>query len=180
MSSARTIRLSWEPLITTPIQEDSMAFHPYLNFGGNCREAFTRYQEIFGGELFLLPMSDMPTDQPLPPEQADLMAHAALTFDGHLLMGSDDPVDEFGPVHGMHVNFTTADAADAERIFTELLDGGEVRMPFGETPWSPAFGMCVDRFGTPWMVDVEPTPEQAGQYLGADTASDASVPSGGR
>ncbi len=68
-----------------------MAFHPYLNFGGNCREAFTRYQEIFGGELVLLPMSDMPSEADVPPDQADLIMHAALTFEGHLLMASDDP-----------------------------------------------------------------------------------------
>ena len=137
-----------------------MAFHPYLNFGGNCREAFTRYQEIFGGELVLLPMSDMPSDQPLPPEQADLIMHAALTFGDNLLMASDDPTGNFNGVQGMQVNYTVADAAEAERVFEALADGGEVTMPIAETFWSPKFGMCVDRFGTPWMVNVE-APEQS-------------------
>jgi PhnB protein len=137
-----------------------MAFHPYLTFGGNCREAFTRYREIFGGELVLLPMSEMPSDQPAPPDQADLIMHAALTFEGHLLMASDDPTGNFQGVQGMHVNYTVPDVAEAERVFEALADGGEVTMPIAETFWSPMFGMCIDRFGTPWMVDAG-APEQS-------------------
>ncbi len=67
-----------------------MAFRPYLFFGGNCRQAFTRYQEIFGGELTLLTLNDVPGEAP-PPEQADFIIHAALTFGDDLLMASDDP-----------------------------------------------------------------------------------------
>ncbi|CAN5888916.1 VOC family protein [soil metagenome] len=136
-----------------------MAFHPYLNFGGNCRQAFTRYQEIFGGELELLTMADIPMDEPVPADQADLVMHAALTFDGHLLMASDDPTGSFEGVRGMHVNYTVADIGEAERVFEALADGGEITMAIGETFWSPMFGMCVDRFGTPWMVDAEPEEE---------------------
>ena len=133
-----------------------MAFHPYLFFGGNCREAFTRYQEIFGGELFVMDMKDMPSEQPVPPEQADMVMHAALTFDGNLLMASDDPTtDSFGPVQGMMVNYTVADAGEAKRVFEALAEGGTVTQPMQETFWSPAFGMCVDRFGTPWMVSAD-------------------------
>ena len=132
-----------------------MPFQPYLNFGGNCREAFTRYQEIFGGELVLLPMSDMPSDQPLPADQADLIMHAALTFDGAILMASDDPTGNFDGVRGIHVNCSVGDVAEAERVFAALADGGEVTMPMAETFWSPRFGMCVDRFGIPWMVNAE-------------------------
>ena len=132
-----------------------MAFHPYLMFGGSCRDAFTRYQEIFGGELVLLPMKDMPAEVEVPAEQADLIMHAALTFEGHLLMASDVPADGFGPVQGMFVNYSVGDVAEAERVFEALADGGEVTMPLAETFWSPRFGMCVDRFGTPWMVSAE-------------------------
>jgi PhnB protein len=133
-----------------------MALHPYLFFGGNCREAFTRYHEIFGGELVLLPMKDAPSDEPVPAAQADLIMHAALKFDDNLLMGSDDPTtDSFGPVQGMQVNYAVADVDEAKRAFEALADGGEVRLPIGETFWSPMFGMCVDRFGTPWMVGAD-------------------------
>lgn len=133
-----------------------MAFHPYLFFSGNCREAFTRYQEVFGGDLVLLPMSDMPSEEAPPADQADLIMHAALTFGDNILMASDDPTGDGGPVKGMSVNYTVADTAEAQRVFDALADGGEVTMPMAETFWSPRFGMCVDRFGTPWMVNAEP------------------------
>jgi PhnB protein len=133
-----------------------MAFHPYLYFGGNCRDAFTRYQEIFGGELVLLSMKDMPSDQPVPAEQAELIMHAALMVDGDLLMASDDPTsDSFGPVQGMQVNYAVADVDEARRVFDALADGGQVTLPIAPTFWSPLFGMCVDRFGTPWMISAE-------------------------
>ena len=132
-----------------------MAFHPYLNFLGNCREAFTRYQEIFGGELVLMPMSDMPDEAQVPPEQAELIMHAALMFDGHVLMASDDPRGGFDRVQGMWVNYTVPEVAEAVRVFEALAEGGEVVMPISATFWSPQFGMCIDRFGTPWMVNAE-------------------------
>lgn len=133
-----------------------MVFHPYLFFGGNCREAFTRYQEIFGGELDLMTMGDVPEPAPIPAEQADLIIHASLSFDGNLLMGSDDPTtDDFGPVQGMMISYTATDGTDARRVFEALADGGEIREPLTATFFSPAFGMCVDRYGTPWMVSAE-------------------------
>ncbi len=137
-----------------------MAFHPYLFFGGNCREAFTRYQEIFGGELVLMTMKDMPSAEAVPADQAELIMHAALTFDGNLLMASDDPTtDSFGPVQGMMVHYSVADPGEAKRVFEALAEGGTVTQPIGETFWSPMFGMCVDRFGTPWMIGAE-SPEE--------------------
>src|SRR5882762_11829988 len=123
-----------------------MAFHPYLYFGGNCREAFTRYQEIFGGELVLLAMKDVPAGEPVPAAQADLIMHAALKVGDDLLMASDDPTtDSFGPVQGMQVSYAVADVDDAKRVFEALADGGEVTLPAAATFFSPMFGMCVDR-----------------------------------
>ncbi len=140
-----------------------MAFDPYLFFGGNCREAFTRYQEVFGGELQLLTMADTPDSEDVPAEQADLIIHAALTLDGRLLMGSDDPTtDDFGPVQGMMVSYSASDADDARRVFDALAEGGSVNQALTETFFSPAFGMCVDRFGTPWMVSAYAEDASAG------------------
>jgi PhnB protein len=140
-----------------------MAFHAYLFFGGNCREAFTRYQEIFGGELFTMRMGDIPDAENVPPEQADLTIHAALTYDdGNLLMGSDDPMTEsFGPVRGMMVSYAAPDADGAQRVFDALAEGGSISQALMPTFFSPAFGMCVDRFGTPWMVSAT-QPVEAG------------------
>lgn len=138
-----------------------MAFHPYLYFGGNCREAFTRYREIFGGELVLLTTEDMPAEEQMPGVAPDMIMHAALMSDGNLLMASDDPTsDDFGPVQGMQVNHTVADVDEAKRVFEALADDGQVTMPIGPTSWSPMFGMCVDRFGTPWMISAE-TPAES-------------------
>ena len=138
-----------------------MSFQPYLNFGGNCREAFTRYQEILGGELNVMTMAEMPTDQPIPPEQAGLVMHASLVVGDGVLMASDDPSGGFTGMTGMWVSCTVPDVDEAERVFKELSEGGEVTMPIGETFWSPRFGMCVDRFGTPWMI-VGPEPSAGG------------------
>ena len=135
-----------------------MAFRPYLAFAGNCREAFTRYQEVFGGELVLLGFADVPADAGPPPPGAapDAVMHAALSSPDWLLMGADDPAGGFnGQVSGMCVNCSLADPAEAKRVFDALAEGGQVQMPLGETFFAPAFGMCTDRFGTPWMVMVE-------------------------
>jgi PhnB protein len=129
-----------------------MDFRAYLFFGSNCRDAFTRYHEIFGGDLVLLPMSDIPDETP-PPEQADLIIHAALMHDGAAwLMGSDDPTGGYSGTQGIMVACSVDEVAEAERIYSALADGGETTQPLTETFFSPSWGMCVDRFGTPWMV----------------------------
>jgi PhnB protein len=134
-----------------------MTFRPYLAFSGNCREAFTRYQDMFGGELVLLTFADVPADAGPPPDgtKPDAIMHASLTSGQALLMGADDPSGSFdGKVNGMCVNCELPDAAEAKRVFNALSDGGDVQVPLGETFFAPAFGMCIDRFGTPWMVIV--------------------------
>ncbi len=138
-----------------------MPFHPYLFFGGNCREAFTRYQDIFGGELFVMTMGDVPGEE-APPGMEDVVIHAAITGDDLLLMGSDDPTtDSFGPVQGMQVTYSSPTVEEANRVFALLTEGGEVSQPLIETFFSPAFGMCVDRFGTPWMISTDQPSEES-------------------
>jgi PhnB protein len=140
-----------------------MAIRPYLAFAGNAREAFTRYQQILGGELVLLSMADTPADAGPPPEGIDPNAimHAALMSETGLLMGADDPFGNFdGKVSGLCVNIALDDAGEVKRVFDALAEGGEVQQPVTETFFSPAFGMCIDRFGTPWMVMVD-TPNPA-------------------
>ena len=136
-----------------------MAVHPYLVFTNRTREAMTHYHQILGGQLEIMGFDDLPeSDEPLPfevPEGA--VMHAALTLDdGALIMASDDPTGDGGPMRGFSVNITIADADAARRMFEALSEGGEIHMPLGETFWSPLFGTCVDRFGVSWMVNVEP------------------------
>jgi len=136
-----------------------MAFRPYLFFGGNCREAMTRYKQIFGGELTLLTMKDVPGETPSP-EHADMIIHAALVKGDDLLMASDDPMTaSFGPVQGMMISYDAADEKDARKVFDALADGGKVTQELQATFFSPAYGMCIDQFGTPWMI-VTPQPQQ--------------------
>lgn len=139
-----------------------MAFYPYLFFSGSCRQAFTRYAEIFGGDLVLLSMSDVPDGTPVPTDDLDLIIHAALKIgDDALLMASDDPTGDGGPAQGIVVNYAAADKADAERVFAELSKNGQVTQPLSETFFSPSFGMCVDEFGIPWMVNAAPLDQPA-------------------
>jgi PhnB protein len=133
-----------------------MALHPYLFFNGNCRDAFTQYQAIFGGDLTLIRSADMPADEQMPGADGEAIMHAALSFGDNLLMASDDPTsDGSRTVQGIMVNYSVADPDEAKRAFGALAEGGEVSLPIAATSWSPMFGMCVDRFGTPWMVSVD-------------------------
>jgi len=133
-----------------------MAFRPYLAFAGNAREAFTRYQQIFGGELVLLDMASIPPEAGLPPDgmATDAIMHAALTSPDALLMGADGPVDGTAS-NNICVNASLASPAEVTRVFDALADGGSVQQPVTETFFSPAFGMCTDRFGIPWMIMVD-------------------------
>jgi PhnB protein len=91
----------------------------------------------------------------VPAEQAQLVAHAALQVGDTVLMASDDPTGGYEPPRGFCVSYSTTDLGEAKRVFDALAEGGTVTMPFGQTFWSPGFGMCTDRFGTPWMVGTE-------------------------
>jgi PhnB protein len=129
-----------------------MSFHAYLFFSGDCRQAMTRYQEVFGGQLEMMRMGDAPDDGSMPGADPELVIHASLQLDDGLLMASDDPTGSGAPRAGMMVSYTAADAETANRVFDALAEGGQVTQEMIETFFSPAFGMCVDRWGTPWMV----------------------------
>jgi len=131
-----------------------MAFNAYLYFSnGTCAQAFEHYRDVFGGELNVMRMSEVPQDQRMPGAAPDFVMHASLQVGDGLLMGSDDPTGDGGPKLGFSVSYTATDPETAHRVFGALADGGEVMMPVEATFWSPAFGMCTDRFGVPWMVD---------------------------
>ena len=136
-----------------------MAIRPYLAFAGNCREAFTRYHEILGGDVVILGFSDLPegAEGPPPGVAADATMHAALMLpDGGLLMGADDMGGGYqGTPHGFCVNLAVGDGDEVRRVFAAFAEGGTVQQEPRETFFSPAFSMCIDRFGVPWMVMVD-------------------------
>jgi PhnB protein len=134
-----------------------MTLQPYRFFSNNCREAMTRYQEIFGGQLEVMAFGDMPPGEDAPEGiDPDLVMHAALIFsDGSMLMASDDPSGDGGPVKGVSLHHTAATIDEGEALFAQLAEGGEIGMPFEEVFWALRFGDCTDRFGTSWMVSVD-------------------------
>jgi PhnB protein len=81
--------------------------------------------------------------------------HATLSVGDEVLMGADAPPNSYQEPKGMNVSIHLKGIADGERIFNALAENGSVTMPFQETFWSPGFGMCVDQFGIPWMVNCE-------------------------
>ena len=130
-----------------------VTLNPYLNFDGNCREAFEFYASVFGGKADIQTFGQSPMADQATPEMKDRVLHARLPIGNTELMASDAPVDKFEGMHGFAVSIQVDAAADADRVFNALAEGGSVAMPIQETFWAERFGMCTDRFGTPWMVN---------------------------
>jgi PhnB protein len=133
-----------------------MKLNPYLLFDGKCEEAFNSYQKILGGEIVaMIPHEGTPAEGGVPPEWRKKIIHARLVSNGMVLMGSDAPPDHQEPMKGFSVALNVKQPAEAERIFNALADQGTVRMPLSETFFAAKFGMLVDKFGTPWMINCE-------------------------
>ncbi|MBL8297414.1 MAG: VOC family protein [Rhodanobacteraceae bacterium] len=135
-----------------------MKIEPYLMFDGNCAEAFAYYTQHLGGNVvFSMKYSQAPESENLPPEMGDKIMHASIVIDGHTLMGSDAMSEQcpYEKPRGISLALSPSSLAEAERIFAALSDGGEVQMPLAQTFWALRFGTCTDRFGIPWMVNLE-------------------------
>jgi PhnB protein len=130
--------------------------NPYLFFNGTCEEAFKFYEKCLGGKIeAMMTHAGTPAEAQTPPEWRNKILHARLVVDGQLLMGSDAPPDRREEPKGFSVSLQMKDPAVAERIFHALAENGNVRMPIQETFWAARFGMLVDRFGIPWMINCE-------------------------
>jgi PhnB protein len=133
-----------------------MQLNPYLSFNGQCEAAFKFYEQCLGGKIeMMMTYGETPMAQQTPPELRNKIAHARLTVGDKVLMGGDPPPEHFEEVKGCSVSLSVDDPADAERIFNALAANGTVRMPLQKTFWAIRFGMLVDRFGIPWMVNCE-------------------------
>src|SRR5881409_959085 len=109
-----------------------MQLNPYVNFNGQCEAAFKFYEKVLGGKItFSMTWGEM--------------------------LGADAPPGRYQEPKGVNLSLHFKDKAEAERIFKTLAEGGSVTMPFEKTFWSPGFGMCVDKFGVPWMINTEGT-----------------------
>lgn len=125
----------------------------YLNFNGQAAEALKFYAEVFDGQILeMLTYGQSPMCDQTPPELRDKVMHGALKIGDAMIFGGDAPPSLFRQPQGFAVAITIEDLPRAERIFTALSAGGEVRMPIQETFWAKRFGELVDRYGTPWIV----------------------------
>ena len=133
-----------------------MEMNTYLTFNGRCEAAFKFYEQCLGGKITLLQThGDSPMAEHVSPEWRDKIIHARLILGDNVLMGSDTPPEHYAKPQGFSVALHTTDTAEAERAFHALAENGTVQMPIQETFWAHRFGMLVDQFGIPWMVNHE-------------------------
>ncbi|HWI28399.1 MAG TPA: VOC family protein [Stellaceae bacterium] len=133
-----------------------MQVNPYLSFDGQCEAAFKFYESCLGGRIgAMLSYGETPMAEHMPPEARGRIAHARLMLGNQVLMGGDAPPGRYEPSKGMSVTLGIEGADEAERVFQALAEGGTVTMPLQKTFWALRFGMLVDRFGTPFMINCE-------------------------
>lgn len=132
----------------------------YLNFDGNCEQAFTFYKSVFGGEFpYIGRFKDMPPQEgmpPLPKEMEERIMHVSLPISKEtMIMGSDtggEWTNSFNQGNNFSISVSTDSKAEADRLFNGLSEGGQVLMPLNITFWGEYFGMFADKFGINWMI----------------------------
>lgn len=131
-----------------------MQLIPYLNFNGQCEEAFEFYEKLLAGKItFMMPHEGTPAADHVPAQWHEKILHATLSVGDNLLQGADAPPEHYQKPQGFSVSIDIKDAAEAERIFHALEQNGTVQMTMQETFWAVRFGMVTDRFGIPWMIN---------------------------
>lgn len=133
-----------------------MKIDAYLNFQGQCAEAFRFYEQVLGGKIvFMQTHGDTPMADQVPPDWKDAVMHVRLEVGDQALMGSDAPGEYYEKPQGFSVALGIDEPEEAERIYNALAEGGQVRMELQKTFWAGRFAMLVDRFGTPWIINCE-------------------------
>ncbi len=130
-----------------------MKLYTYLNYGGNCRQAFEFYEEHLGGKIkFVTTHGEQPDNTAVPPEWKNAVLHARMELGETILLGADIPPDRFKPMRSAYLTLIVDGIGEAERIYALLSEGGEIFMPMEETFFARRFAMLRDRFGTSWML----------------------------
>ena len=133
-----------------------MKLNPYLAFDGTCREAFDFYQKVLGGRIsFIQTIGESQMASSMPPESHGRVMHVTLDIGDQVLQGADAPPGQFTRPAGFCVALHFETAAEGEKVFNALAPGGTVQMPYQSTFWAKGFGMLIDRFGTPWILNAE-------------------------
>ena len=130
--------------------------HPYLYFKGHCEAAFKFYEQCLGGQLGeLFRYGGTPLADQVPADWQDKVMHGNLTLGDQTLMGADVAPDGYEEPKGFALSLQIKSTADAEQIFSQLSKDGRVVLPLEKTFWAARFGMVVDRFGIPWLINCE-------------------------
>jgi PhnB protein len=133
-----------------------MQMNPYLSFNGQCEAAFTFYERCFGGQLgAIFRYAGSPMASQVPEDWQDKVMHGSLTVGGQVLMGGDVVPAAYEAPKGFSLSLQMTKTSEAERIFHELAKEGRVTVPLEKTFWAARFGMVVDRFGIPWLINCE-------------------------
>jgi PhnB protein len=133
-----------------------MKLNPYLTFDGRCEEAFKFYEQLLGGKITrIAPYEGSPLASHVPEDWRSKIMHATLQIGDQQLMGLDAQPGHYETPKGVSVSLNLESAADAERIFNALAEGGKVKTTLQQTFWAARFGMLTDRFGTPWKINCE-------------------------
>jgi PhnB protein len=126
----------------------------HLTFDNQCRAAFERYCELFGGEIVnITRFSETPDGENVPDDWQDAVIHGSMKIGDSVIAGADIPPERFQKSQGFFMFVDIPEPKEAERIFAALAEGGDVQMPMQETFWAKRFGVVNDRFGTPWEVN---------------------------
>jgi PhnB protein len=130
-----------------------MRLSTYLNYGGNCRQAFEFYAEHLGGKITqLMTHGEMPGPSNAPAERPNDVLHARMDIGGTQLLAADVPPERFQPMRSAYLSLSLDGNEEAERVYALLSDGGEIFMKMEETFFAHRFAMLRDRFGTSWML----------------------------
>jgi PhnB protein len=131
-----------------------LAVSPYLNFNGQCEEAFKFYEKLIGAHIeTMITYEGTPMEAMAPPEWRKKVVHAGITIGDRTLSGADALPGHYEAPKGFSVMLQLSNDLEAERIFGGLADGGRVQMPIQRTFWAARFGKTIDRFGIPWMIN---------------------------
>jgi PhnB protein len=133
-----------------------MQISPYLSFKGDCEAALRFYEQCLGGQLgALFRYAGSPMADEVPADWQGKVMHGSVTVAGQVLMGGDVAPDRYEEPKGFSLSLQLQDSTEAERIFDELEKDGRVTLPLQKTFWAARFGMVVDRFGIPWLINCE-------------------------
>jgi PhnB protein len=128
--------------------------NPYISFPDNARQAMEFYKDVFGGELRLNTFGEY--GDPSAPGADNIMHGQLETDQGFTLMAADTPpgMESAAPGGSITVSLSGDDESQLRGFWDKLSDGGSVTMPLEKQMWGDQFGMCTDRFGVPWMVNI--------------------------